>query len=66
MRESKKTASPEVMSELYGIPLGSLANMRSKRIGPKYFKVGKRKVLYFFEDFENWVKSNPVITLDSR
>ena len=59
----KKTLTPGDVSEMYRIPVGSLANMRCKKIGPRYYKVGRR-VRYFVEDIERWVKSEPVLTRD--
>lgn len=43
---------------------GYLANLRSQRRGCRFFKLG-RKVLYDKQDFENWVRSTPVLTTDS-
>lgn len=43
---------------------GGLANMRSKKIGPKFFKVG-RKVVYRPEDIEAFLFRAPVLTRDS-
>lgn len=43
---------------------GSLANLRCKKEGPKYYKVGK-KVLYRRSDLETWLGSQPVLTRDS-
>jgi hypothetical protein len=63
--ENLKTGSPETMAKIYEISAGTLANLRWMGKGPKYFKVG-RKVLYRFEDFENWLFSNPVMTLDAH
>jgi len=60
----RKAASPELISELYGIPTGTLANLRSKREGPQYYKAGKRKVLYFIDDVETWLRKKPVLTSD--
>lgn len=61
--KGKKTISPKTASEMFGFSVGALANLRCKRQGPKYYRVG-RKVLYFLEDFESWVFSNPVLTKD--
>jgi len=60
----KKTITPKEASETYGFCEGTLANLRCKRLGPKYYRVG-RKVLYRVEDLECWVMSNPVITTGS-
>lgn len=56
------TITPEQAAERYGICRGSLANMRNKKQGPPYLKVG-RKVLYPVKDFEAWLFSNPVKTM---
>jgi len=43
---------------------GSLANMRCKKRGPKFFKAG-RKVVYRPCDIEAFLFQNPVQTIDS-
>ena len=43
---------------------GVLANWRNKKVGPRYFKVG-RKVVYRPEDIEAFLFRNPVLTIDS-
>lgn len=60
----KKTISPKEASVTYGFCEGTLANLRYRKQGPKFYRVG-RKVLYLAEDFERWVLSNPVLTKDS-
>jgi len=65
MKELKKKAlTPNEAAEMYGIPAGSLANLRCRREGPKFYKVG-RKVLYLLEEFEAWLRMNPVLTKDA-
>jgi hypothetical protein len=59
----RRTMTPHEVSEIYGIPEGSLANLRCNKQGAKYFKVGRR-VLYFIDDFEAWLRMNPVLTTD--
>lgn len=61
---SKKAITPKAASEIYGFSEGTLANLRCKRNGPKYYRVG-RKVLYLVTDFEEWITKNPVLTTDS-
>jgi|PlaIllAssembly_1097288.scaffolds.fasta_scaffold907503_2 hypothetical protein len=61
----KQAGTPYEMSRLYGVPAGTLANLRYQKRGPKYYKVGKG-VFYFVVDFESWLKSKPVLTIDSR
>ncbi len=68
--EKKRSMTPKQVEELYGIPAGTLANMRCQKRGPKYFplgdKQGKRcRILYFVEDIEFWIRQNPVLTIDS-
>jgi hypothetical protein len=60
----KKAGTPFEMARLYGVPVGTLANMRYLKRGPRFYKVGK-SVLYFTEDFEDWLRRNPVLTKDS-
>jgi hypothetical protein len=55
---SKKAMSTEEVSISYGVPRGSLANMRSRGEGPRFYKRGRR-VVYFVEDIENWLRSEP-------
>jgi len=61
----KKFLTPEEVATGYGFSSGHLANLRCKKIGPKYFKVGARKVLYDVIDVERWIRSQPVLTKDS-
>jgi hypothetical protein len=52
---------------MFGIPEGTLANMRwSKKTGPRYFrKPGGRGIFYLLSDVEEWITSQPVLTVDS-
>ena len=61
----KRALTPRDVSFMYGLSEGTLANWRSKKIGPKYYKAGSRKVIYFEADLEAWAKGNPIHTLDS-
>lgn len=58
------TITPEQAEGRYGTNKGTLANLRNRRQGPPYLKVG-RKVLYRVEDFERWLFANPVKTMAS-
>ena len=62
---TKKAGTPYDMSRLYGVSVGTLANLRYQKRGPNFYKVGK-SVFYFVVDFESWLKSKPVLTIDSR
>ena len=64
MDKNKRMIGPREVESLYSIPVGSLANLRSLRKGPKFYKVN-RKVLYKLEDLEEFFTSNPVLTTDS-
>ncbi len=61
---TKVAYTPMEISEMYGISVGSLANLRHRKQGPRFFKVGG-SVYYKIEDFEGWFFQNPVQTLDS-
>lgn len=62
--KTQKAAGPEEISEIYGIPRGTLANWRCRKEGPRFYKRGRR-VLYFLDEFEKWLKSVPVLTTES-
>ena len=51
-------------SEICRFSTGTLANWRSQGKGPRYYKVG-RKVLYHVADVLDFIRSNPVLTIDS-
>lgn len=60
----RKAVTPQEASEIYPLSVGTLANERYHKRGPKYFRCG-RKVLYLVEDLEAWLFRNPVLTIDS-
>jgi len=62
----KKALSPKDAITVYPAlgGLGHLANLRSHKRGPRYFKTGK-KVVYRPEDIEAFLFKNPVLTVDS-
>jgi hypothetical protein len=57
------SVTPEQAAKMYGLGAGTLANMRSQKKGPRFYKVGK-KVLYRIEDLERWLFDEPVMTID--
>jgi hypothetical protein len=68
--EEKRALTPQQVEEMYGIPVGTLANMRCQKRGPKYYPIGdmpgkRRRVLYYVDDLEFWIRRNPVLTMDS-
>jgi len=60
----KRFITPKSAAQTFGFCEGTLANLRSKKLGCKYYKVN-RKILYDFSEFESWIKRNPVMTMDS-
>ena len=66
MKDEPKALSPKDALERYPVLgcEGSLANMRCKKRGPKFFRCG-RKILYRPEDIEAFLFQNPVLTIDS-
>jgi hypothetical protein len=61
---SRKAVTAKEAALMYGFKEGTLANMRSQKVGPKFYKVGRKKVLYFTEDLDIWARANPVLTKD--
>jgi len=61
----KRALSPRDVSFMYGLSEGTLANWRYLKIGPRYYKAGARKVIYFQTDLDAWATAHPVQTLDS-
>ena len=63
----KQALTTKEVAGAYGISEGHLANLRSRRAGPRFYKMGPgRKVLYKPADVEAWLFSNPVQTVDSH
>ena len=56
---------PDEVSALYGTAVGTLGNWRSKKIGPKFYRVQRRKILYRLEDLEAFFTAHPVLTNSS-
>ncbi len=64
MKQERKALTAKEVSEIYGINLGSLANLRWSKLGPKYYRNGRR-IVYKPEDIEQWLFSQPILTIDS-
>jgi len=60
----KRAGGPETIAAMYTISRGTLANMRSQGRGPRFYRRGRR-VIYFFDDVERWLRSEPCLTIDS-
>jgi hypothetical protein len=66
--EAPRALKPEDVVAIYPAltdSTGTLANWRSKGIGPKWYKVGGRRVVYRPEDIEAYLFGNPILTIDS-
>jgi len=59
----KQALGADETCKTYGLNPGTMANLRHARKGPKFYKAGK-KVIYFVEDIEAWLRQNPVLTID--
>lgn len=64
MTRERKALTTEEVVEIYGMNQGTLANLRWKKIGPKYYRKGRR-ILYKPEDIERWLFAEPVLTVES-
>jgi hypothetical protein len=62
--DTRKMISPKRACDIYDIAPGTLANLRTARRGPKYFKVGA-KVLYNLADLEAYFTARPIVTIDT-
>ena len=58
-----RSGSPLQMCKLFGLNSGTMANLRFQQRGPRYYRCGK-KIIYFYQDVERWIKENPVLTSD--
>jgi hypothetical protein len=66
MKQERKALTTKEVSEIYGVNLGTLANLRWSKLGPKYYRAGAgRRIFYKPEDVEQWLFSQPVLTGDS-
>ena len=59
----KRAGTPKEIARIYGLNERTLANLRCARRGPRFFHAG-RKVLYFLEDVEKWLRARPALTRD--
>jgi hypothetical protein len=57
--------TPQQASDISGIAVGTLANWRSRRVGPPYYKLRGRKVLYPYDEFIEWLFRQRILTKDS-
>lgn len=60
----KRSLTPQQVEAIYGIPVGTLANLRYQKKGCMYHKLGRR-VLYFTKDVEAWIRQESILTMDS-
>jgi hypothetical protein len=63
-QSENRALTPHQAAQMYGLSVGTLANYRSRGLGPRYYRIppGGRKVIYCITDIESWLKSNPVLT----
>ncbi len=64
LSDARKALTAEEIEAEYGIPKGHLANKRSSRTGPAFYRVGRR-IYYRRDEFERWFFANKVLTSDS-
>ena len=60
----KQLMSTGQVADMTGIAAGTLSNYRHRKIGPRYYKAG-RKCLYSRQDVEAWLNHSVVETADS-
>lgn len=54
----KSLFSPEEAAQYLKMSPDTLANWRSAGEGPKFHKPAKKKIYYFREDLDEWIKGN--------
>ena len=58
--------TPRDAAEYLGLPQNTLAQWRSQRKGPEFFKLGGYLVRYAEEDLNTWLEAQRVKVTDSR
>jgi hypothetical protein len=53
------------VSAAYGIAVGTLNNWRCQRVGPPFYRLNGRKIVYFRDDLAAWARREPILTRDS-
>jgi len=61
----KKLLTTKQVSQIYSVPEGTLNNWAYKRVGPRFYKVGRLR-LYDPDHCENFFKANPILTIDQH
>jgi hypothetical protein len=61
----RRAVTPEQAAAIYGLNLGTLGNIRSRREGPRFYRQGRR-IFYRVDDLEAWLFAEPVQTVDSH
>lgn len=51
-------ATPEEVAEALHTSPAGLAQLRYRGEGPKFVRVGRRRVLYRWSDVENWIAAS--------
>jgi len=62
---SKKYWTPGQVASEFGLTIGTLSHWRYKRIGPKYYRLNRKKIIYLQKDIDEWAQANPILTRDS-
>lgn len=58
------TALPSQVAQALGTTEAGLAQMRYRGTGPKFIKVGNKKVLYRWSDIRNYLNANTIQRTD--
>jgi len=61
----KRALSPAEAAFMFSLSPGTLANWRSQKRGPRFYRLGGHKIVYFLDDLEQWARQEPVLTADS-
>jgi len=58
MKKNEKKLRSKEAAEIIGIAPGTLANLRCRNRGPRYYRQGRR-IVYFISDIKMWMKIKP-------
>jgi predicted DNA-binding transcriptional regulator AlpA len=59
-------ATPAEVADALQTTTGSLAQMRFRGDGPKFVRVGRRKVMYRWADVESWIADSTRTRSDQK
>jgi len=66
IKMQRQLFTPAEIAEAYGLNTGTLANLRCKRQGPRFYRIQGAGVRYNIRDIEDWLATGKIETFDSH